>query len=381
MSIAIREVETARDRRAFVRFPWSIYRDDPLWVPPLLIDVATRLNRRKNPFFLHSDAQLFLAWRGGRVVGRIAAIENRRHRQIHGDDVGFFGWFESERDPEVASALFARAESWLLERGCDAMRGPASFSLNDECGLLVEGFHRPPALMTPWNPPWYAELVEGCGFEKVMDLHSFRMPVDDFDVERIGRFAELIGRRENVTIRNFDRRDFRREVERVMAIYNQAWEDNWGFVPMTDAELEHMAKALKPLLEPRLVAFAEVDGEPIGFSLVVPDVNPLIKRIDGRLLPFGFWTLMRGVRRTPGIRLMAMGVVRAFHRKGIDSLLYLDAFRNSKKTNKVQSEIGWVLETNPVMINTIEKIGGIRDRTHRLYQRGIPRDGKSDASS
>lgn len=369
--IEIRPVESRADLRRFIQLPFDLHRDEPRWVPPIRLDVRNRLNRKKNPFFEHSEAVYFLALRDGHPVGRIAAIDNARHREMHRDGVGFFGWFECEPREETAIALIDRARDWLRARGLEHIRGPASFSLNDESGLLVEGFDEHCTILTPWNPPGYADLVEAAGLAKVMDLYSFHLDVLSFDHERIGRIAKLVRRREKVELRRFDKKRFQDEVDTVMAIYNDAWEDNWGFVPMTPRELEHMAAELKPVLEPSLVCFARHEGRDVGFSLVLPDINPLLKKIRGRLFPFGIVRLLRGIRHVQGIRLVAMGMSRSHHKKGLDALLYLDNFEASRDLGKVWSELGWVLETNQVMINTIERIGGRRARTHRLYEASL----------
>ncbi|MEZ6194276.1 MAG: N-acetyltransferase [Planctomycetota bacterium] len=367
-AIEVRSADAGRDLARFIDFPYRLYRGEDRWVPPLRFDVKNRLDRRKNPFFDHSEAAYFLAWRDGRPVGRIAAIDNRRHREFHGDRTGFFGWFDCEDDPAVAVALLDRARAWLRERGLDRVRGPASFSLNDECGLLVEGFDEPCTILTPWNPPSSEALVLAAGLEKVMDLVSFLLPVMSFDHERVGRIADLVVRREGVELRRFRPERFAEEVAAVMDIYNDAWEDNWGFVPMTARELDHMAKELKPILEPALACFAEKEGKPVGFSLVLPDVNLVLKKMKGRLFPFGIFHLLFGLKRVAGIRLIAMGVSREFHKRGLDALLYLDSFRAARDLGKEWSELGWVLETNQVMINTIERVGGRRNRVHRLYE-------------
>ncbi|MEE9391819.1 MAG: N-acetyltransferase [Planctomycetota bacterium] len=369
--IAIREVRSRADLKKFRRLPFAIYRDDPLWVPPLNFDVKNRLNRAKNPFFEHSEAIYFLAERAGRTVGRIAAILNRRHQEFHEDRVGFFGWFECENDAEVALSLFTAAESWLRERGCDTLRGPASFSLNDECGLLIEGFHRPATMLTPWNPPYYADLLESCGFSKAMDLNSYYMPVMDFPLERTERIIRLIKKREGATVRKFDPSRYDEEVARVLNIYNEAWTKNWGFVPMTESELKHMAKDMKPVIDPRLASFVEIEGRAVGFALVLPDINCILKKLGGRLFPFGIFRLLFGLKRVPGVRLLAMGVSEEFHKRGIDALLYQSSFEGSVEGGRVWSELGWVLENNTVMHNALIKLNANLDRVHRLYDRAI----------
>lgn len=369
--LTVTAARSRRDRSDFLELPWRLYAGDPNWVAPLRLDVKARLDRSKNPFFQHSEAELFLARRGPRVVGRIAAIENRRHLERHGDGAGFFGWFECEDDPAVAEALLEAARCWLRARGLQAMRGPANFSLNEEAGLLVKGFESRPTLLSTYNPPYYAGLLESHGLAKVMDLYSFDLPVQKFGDSRIGRIAERVVKRERAVVRNFRKNDFDTELEHFQRIYNDAWTDNWGFVPMTDAEIQHMAKSLKPVLEPKMACFVEIEGKPVGFSLVLPDINHILQRLHGRLFPFGVFRLLAGVKKVPGLRLLAMGIQRDFHNRGLDAVLYHDNFVNADALGKIDSDIGWVLENNQVMINTIEKAGGTHARTHRLYEGAV----------
>ena len=332
------------------------------------MDVKKRLDPKKNPFFSHAAAELFLAERGGRIVGRIAAIVDERHNEIHRDDVGFFGWFECENDPEAAAALIDSAREWVKKKGRGRLRGPVNSSLNEECGLLVNGFDRPPVMMMPYNPPYYEPLVVASGLRRVMDLHSFHLPVMSFGADRMERIVAKVKAREGATVRPFDMKDFEGELERLKRIYNDAWTENWGFVPLTDAELDAMARDLKPILEPRLASFVEVNGEPIGFSLVLPNINEILKTMNGRLFPFGIFKLLFGAKKIPSIRLIAMGVKKDWHMRGLDAVLYYDAFVASRDLGKTWSDIGWVLDTNQVMINTIERIGGTKYKTHRLFE-------------
>ncbi|MCA9321389.1 MAG: N-acetyltransferase [Planctomycetes bacterium] len=366
--LRVRRVTQRRDHKTFVRLPNHLFRDEPRWIPPLELDVKNRLNRRKNPFFEYGQAEYFLAERSGTAVGRIAAIRNPRHEEIHGEKVGFFGWFECANDPEAARALLSAASAYCAERGLTSLRGPVSFSLNDECGVLVEGFEFAPTLMTAWNPPWYADLIELAGGRPIKDLYSFELPVQSFGAERIGRITERLKRREGATVRCFDRADFQAEVDRIKVIYRDAWEANWGHVPLTDAEIIHMAKDLKPVLEPNLAHFLEIDGKVIGFSLVLPDINVILKQIRGRLFPFGFLKLLRGIKHVPRIRLVAMGVLSEWRHRGLDGILYHAAFEGAQSLGKEWSEVGWVLDDNTVMINAIERVGGRKYRTHRLYE-------------
>jgi len=378
--ITVSPVVGRRDLETFIRLPYRLLQDEPCWPPPLLFDVRNRLDRSKNPFFEHGEAEYFVARRGREVVGRIAAIRNHLHEEVHGEKLGFFGWFDLIDDEDVARALLDTARDWVAERGLEAIRGPVSFSLNDECGCLVDGFEHPATIMTPWNPPWYGTRIEAAGFRKSKDLYSFALPVMDFGAERIGRIVKRIKKREGARLREFDPKHFDQEVARIESIYNEAWTDNWGFVPMTPAEFRHMAKELKPVLVPELAHFVEIEGRPVGFSLVLPDVNVILKKLKGRLFPLGILRLLFGLKRVERIRLIAMGVVRNLHMKGLDSVLYLAAFEGARKLGKTFSELGWVLEDNAVMINTIERIGGRRYRTHRLYDAPAVRHGNSEGA-
>ena len=377
MKYVVRAVASKRDLRHFIDLPYRLHAAEKHFVPPLRLDVKGRLDQKKNPFFQHARARYFIALEGSRCVGRIAAIANQRHNTIHQDKVGFFGWFDCEKDQELAKLLLDTAQNWLEEAGFDRMRGPASFSMNDEVGLLVDGFDWRQTVLTAWNPPWYADLVEEAGFAKVMDLHSFSLPVMEFGAERMERIINRIKKRESLTVRPFDMKDFPAEVKRFKEIYEDAWMNNWGHVGLSEAEIDHMAKELKPIVEPQLANFVEIDGKPAGFSLVLPDVNFILKKLNGRLFPTGIFHLLFGLKHVPDIRLLAMGVRRDMQKRGLDSVLYYESFRAARDLGKKWSELGWVLETNTVMINTIEKLGGRRHKTHRLYEKAIgSRSGK-----
>ena len=346
-----------------------------MWVPPLRRDVALLLDRTKNPFFEHGEAEYFLAERAGTVVGRIAAISNRLHNEVHGDKVGFFGFFESERDPDVAEALFATASAWLGTRGFDTMRGPASFSTNDECGLLVWGFGAPPAIMMPHNPDWYVGLVEGAGFAKAKDLLVYEGgdPKGSSPPERIERAVRLVTERLGLTLRALDMRDFHAEVERVKVLYNQCWEKNWGFVPMTGREIDHLAEAFKPVVIPDLVPFVEKDGVPVGFALALPDLNTVFRsNRKGYLLPVLprlLWSLKRETINRA--RILLLGVIPELRGKGIDAVLYHWIWTRAGQHGMPWGEAGWILEDNAAMNAGLIKMGFRHYRTYRMYDRPI----------
>ncbi len=370
-------VRTARDPadlRRFIALPYRLHARDPIWVPPLRRDVATMLARTKNPFFEHGEAEYFLAERGGEVVGRIAAIENRLHNETHGDRVGFFGFFESVDDRGVADALFEAAAGWLRARRLDTVRGPASFSVNDECGLLVQGFETPPTVMMPHNPRYYVGLVEGAGFTKAKDLLCFegREPVGDA-AARVTRASELVRERYGITLRSLDLRHFHAEVDRIKRLYNAGWEKNWGFVPMTERELDHLAEQFRPVVVPDLVHFAEREGRVIAFAICLPDLNVALRaNRSGALLPGALRIFFRlKTRRIGRLRVLLLGILPEFRGKGVDAAFYHRIWKMAKANNIHWGEAGWILEDNTAMIAGMVKLGWTHYKTYRLYDRPV----------
>ena len=374
--LRVRAARTRQDLKRFIDLPYRLHARDPVWVPPLRRDVESLLSRSKNPFFEHAEAEYFLAERDGQVVGRIAAISNRLHNETHGDQVGFFGFFESIHDQAVASALLDAASGWCRERNHDVLRGPASFSVNDECGLLVDGFQSPPTLMMPHNPPYYIELLERAGFTKAKDLLVYQGGSEERYVpvpERLARGTELIRQRQGITLRPLDVKNFQREVERIKELYNAAWEKNWGFVPMTEHEIDHLAEQFKPVVIPEMVPMAEKDGKLIGFGIALPDLNVVFRRHrSGRLFPMIvdlLWSLkMKRIRRA---RIMLLGVLPEYRGKGVDAMLYHWIWTKSGDRKIYWGEAGWILEDNPAMNAGLEKMTFRVYKTYRLYDRPI----------
>jgi GNAT superfamily N-acetyltransferase len=372
-------VRAARDRRDLKRFidlPYRLHARDPIWVPPLRRDVKLLLSRTENPFFEHADAEYFLAERDGEVVGRIAAISNQLHNETHGDLVGFFGFFESIDDQAVANALLETAGDWCRKHGHDVLRGPASFSVNDECGLLVDGFDKPPTLMMPHNPRYYVSLLEHAGFTKAKDLWVYQGGTEERYVpvpERLARGTELIRQRQGITLRALNLRDFQGEVDRIKELYNVAWEKNWGFVPMTEHEIDHLAEQFKPVVIPDLVPMAEKNGKLIGFGIALPDLNVVFRRHrSGRLFPMVLdllWSLkLKRIRRA---RILLLGVHPEYQGKGIDAMLYHWIWTKSGERRIYWGEAGWILEDNPAMNAGLEKMTFRVYKTYRLYDRSI----------
>lgn len=334
------------------------------------MDMRTLLSREKNPFFEHADAQYFLARRNGDVFGRIAANHNQLHNEIHHDTVGFWGFFESTNDPEVARGLFDAAAEWLRAKKLTVMRGPASFSTNDECGLLVDGLETPPALMMPHNPRYYVDLVEAAGFTKAKDLLAYQSTHKDLP-ERLVRGTDILQRRHGVHTRTLNLKRFTDEVDLVKQLYNAAWEKNWGFIPMTDHEIDHLAKQFKPIIVADLVAFAERDGETIGFALGLPDFNVALKRNpSGRLFP-GILKILWAARTISRIRVPLLGTLPEWQGKGVDALLYRHIWEHGRAKGYDWAEAGWILEDNPAMKNGLVRMGFEVYKTYRMYDRPL----------
>jgi GNAT superfamily N-acetyltransferase len=372
--VRVRAARDRRDLRRFIDLPYRLHARDPLWVPPLRRDVETLLSRTKNPFFEHAEAEYFLAVRNGEIVGRIAAISNRLHNETHGDHFGFFGFFECIDDQSVADALFAAAGDWCRQQRHDVLRGPASFSVNDECGLLVEGFETPPVLMMPHNPRYYVRLVEQAGFTQAKDLFCYegRAPAGDA-AERVSRAAELMQKRYEITLRSLNMREFDAEVERIKQLYNGAWEKNWGFVPMTDRELDHLAEQFKPVVLPDLVTFAEKDGRTVGFSIALPDLNVAFRRNRSGGFLRGVLTalFMLKTKRIPRLRVLLLGVMPEFRGKGLDAALYHWIWKKAIANRIYWGEAGWILDDNAAMNAGMGKLGWKQYKTYRLYDRPL----------
>ena len=354
----------------------SIYAGDPNWVAPLRSDVA-KVFQDENPFFRHGEIQLFLALRGEKAVGRIAAILDRNHNSFHGERAAFFGFFESIDDPEVAGKLLEAAAGWGRERKMAILRGPTNPTLNDEAGLLVDGFDSPPVLMMTYNPRSYAALIEGQGFRKAKDLLAYWFPLEEKPLERLSRVAERFRRREpDVVVRNVSKGGLAEALPKIREVYNKAWEKNWGFVPMTPEEMDFMAKRLKPLLVEELLWLAEVrrpDGtlEPIGFMLMLPDYNRAIAETGGRLLPFGWLKFLLATRNIRTVRVLTLGIQKEYRLRGIQSIMMADSLRFLLKKGYTGAEVSWLLEDNELVIGAVRLWGGKLYKTYRIYEKAI----------
>jgi hypothetical protein len=365
-------VSSGLEKDRFVRFPWEIYAGDPNWVPPLRMERHEFLDAARNPFYRHAEVALYLARRAGKVVGRIAAVEDRNFNAFHGSKTAYFGLFECIDDAGVAAALFAAAKNWARWRGLTQVIGPLSLSTNYEAGLLVDGFDAPPYVMMSYNPAYYVDLVEACGWKKAKDLYAFERSAKVPPPERFLRVADKIRSHAGITVRSLDLQDFDNELVRIKSIYNSAWERNWGFVPMTDAEFDKLAADLKPLIVPDLALIAEDHGDPIGFSLTIPDIYQALRHADGQLttfgIPVGLAKLLWHKRRIDRVRMMTLGVKQGWRRRGIDAVLIVDTIRRTDALGYAGGEVGWTLEDNDLINRAIEGVGCKRSHTYRIYE-------------
>ena len=373
-NIAVSTVRSSKERDEFIKFQWRIYQDDPAWVPPLLIERKEFLDRDKHPFYRHGDAALFLARRNGEIAGRIMASDDPNYNTLHKTNVGCFGLFESIDDLDVARALFDGAANWLRQRGRSEIIGPIDYSTNYVCGLLINGFEHSPTLLTAHNPPYYARLIEANGFTKEIDWYAWWFDPKNAPVSRLRRLVESRMRRTSVRIRNFNLRDLSGESSRLAAVFNKAWERNWGFVPFTRAEAEHMAKEMRLIIDPRMTLVAEVDNEPIAFVICVPDINVALKHINGRLtqfgLPIGLIRLLWLRRKIRKARFVALGVLEKFRRTGIAEMLVLKVMEEGARRG-MNGELSMTLESNVMVNRFIEAVGATVYKTYRIYRRPI----------
>jgi GNAT superfamily N-acetyltransferase len=381
---SIREIKSRADKLRFIKFPWTIYHDDPYWVPPFISERVAFLDPTKNPSLEHIDVALFLAERPApngkpEIIGTIAALINRRHNEFHQEKVGFFGLFEVIDDQAVADALLATAENWVHVHLPDAtaIRGPMNFSTNDECGTLVDGFDSRPLLFMTYNPRYYVRLLEAAGYCGAMDLWAWTMDTDAFFsqslpyLQKMERVVKAVRDRHGLTIRNVNMHDIANEKLRLKKIYNAAWERNWGFVPVTEAEMEHIADGLLQFVNPALVFFVEKDGEPVGFSLTLPDINIPVQAANGSLFPFGWVRFLLARRKIDWIRVFAMGVVAEYRNKGVDALMYYETALAAKRQGYKHAESSWILANNTMMNNTLANIGFHVYKTYRVYEKPL----------
>jgi GNAT superfamily N-acetyltransferase len=372
VSICPIQLGNRRQLKAFIKFPWKIYGDDPNWVPPLILEQLHFFTPGRNPYLSHSTAQLFMAFQGGEPVGRISAHENNQHLHVHKDGAGFFGFFECIDDQAVARALLDAASAWLSKRGLKTMRGPASFSVNHEVGLLLDAFDEPPLVRMTYNPPYYAGLIEGYGLRKIQDLYAYVMLESEGIPERVRGIADLALEDPKLVVRTVDIRDFENEMERIRTIYAEAWSENWGAVPLTEAEFDRVVAEFRSIYDRDLFFIAEYDGEPAGMSLVLPDVNQVLKKAGGRLLPWGLLKMLWYRRKIDAWRMPVLGVRREHRLRGIEVVFCCRTYEVAKKNRHYRKgELSWVLESNTAANTVLKRLGARRSKTYRIYEKAL----------
>ena len=358
------------DLKRFIKYPFEKYRQDPHWVPPLLIGEWEKLNPKKNPFYQHARVELFLAERNGEVVGRIAAIDDDNHNQTHGDNLAFFGFFEA-KDQAAAEALFAHVEEWARQLGRDSVRGPANPSMNDGAGFQIDAFDTDPFIMMPYSPPEYPHYAEAAGYHKIKDLYAWLADVNQGVGERIERVAQRARKRYNPVVRPANMKRYKEEIEILKRVYNEAWERNWGFVRYTEAEFDHLASELKFIIDPDVALIMEVDGEVAGVAIGLPDAHQVFKRMRGRLLPLGILHFLKRKKIIDQGRLAILGLMPEYRNKGLESVLIDEAQKRGEAKGYKRGEMSWVLEDNTAMNRAIEAIGARLYKTYRIYQKEI----------
>jgi hypothetical protein len=374
VSVEVRPVRSRGDRREFVELPFRLHATGTPWIPPLRIERRLFLSPRLNAFFKHGQAELFLARRVGRVVGRISAQIDRNFNDFHDNAWGMFGFLELEEDPEAMRVLLDAAASWLRLRGRDLMVGPMDFTMNDESGVMIEGFEREPLVRQPWQPPYYQRLCEEAGLEKAMDLLMWELRISDRDkiLPVIRKLSDELVPKHGIRIRKMSRRRLRRELDAFAEIYNDAWSSNWGFVPYTKEDLDAYAQELQLVFDRDWFMVAEnAQGETVGVCLTIPDINRVLRRMGGRILPFGWWHYLRRRRIVDRCRIGFLGVKPAYQHTGVAAGLYMENFAMSAATRIKWGEAGWVLETNKGLNRGMEALGGRICRKYRMYERSL----------
>lgn len=369
--IQIEKVSTRKDLKKFIFFPWKVYKGDPHWVPPFIKEFKEKINKDKNPFFKFAEMELFLAYRNEEVTGRIAAILDKSHNNLHNEKVAFFGLYESLNDSNTSNALLNQVARWGKERGMEILRGPVNLSMNDECAFLVEGFDSPPVIMMTYNPSYYLELMDEYGLVKAKDLYAYYMTKDHKTAEKVGAIVKEAQDKTNIVLRKIDMSNLEADVEKIKYVYNHSWEKNWGFVPWTDEEMKYMAKKLKQIADPNLVIIAEDKDRPVGFAFGLPNYNEVIKKMNGRLTPFGIMKYLVNRRKIKGMRAVVFGILKEYRLTGLSYLLYDKLEKNGQAQGYEWCESSWQLEDNVPINRFVESIGGSLYKKYRIFEKNI----------
>lgn len=371
MAVSIIPVSNAKQKKQFINFEWTVNKNTPNWISPLRVERIKVLDTKKNPFYAHAEIQLFLAYKEDRLAGRIAAITNKNYNDFQRDNAGFFGFFDCFNDQDVANALFQSAVNWLREKGKDLMYGPMNPSTNDEVGILIDGFDNPPYLMTTHNASYYPQLAEGFGLTKAKDLYAWFVTTEEAMKnisDKVRRVSGKILKKYNITIRNLVIKNLEEEVKLIKDIYNNAWSRNWGFVPFTDEEINILASDLAQIADEDFLLLAEKEGNPIAFSLTLPNINEVLQNIpNGRLLPTGIFKLLFGMKKIKHARVLVLGVKKEFQFLGLGSIFYIETIMRAKEKGYLGGEMSWILEDNYTMNKPIEDVGAKKYKTYRVY--------------
>ncbi len=367
--IEIKRVVNNGDLVRFIKVPWQIYRDDPNWVPPLIMDRKKLLNRKKNPFYQHAEIEMLIAYKNGQPAGRIAAITNENHNKFQEDNNGFFGFYESINDLDVTTQLLDLTRQWLIGKGKDGMLGPINLSTNDELGLLIEGFETPPFIMMCHNPAYYQPLMENYGLKKAKDLYAWYVDLRERELpEKLIRVAETVTSKYGITIRNITLKGLDQDLELIREVYNNAWSKNWGFVPLTPEEINYLANDLKQIAREELILLAENDRRPVAFSMTLPNINEILIKIrNGKLFPSGFLKLILGMKKITTTRVLTLGVVKDLQTIGLGAVLYLETILRARKLGMAAGEMSWILEDNQAMNSSIAMFGSTLYKKYRIY--------------
>lgn len=370
-NIRIERVSTKKDLNRFIKFAWQVYADDSNWVPPLIMDIKEKLDKEKNPFLKHAEVELFLAYAGDELSGRIAAILERSHNEIHKEKVVFFGLYESFNDEAVCKSLLDTVIDWGRARGMEILRGPINISMNDECAFLLEGFDSPPTVMMPYNPPYYLDLMEKNGLSKAKDLYAYFMNKDHKITKKVEAIVNKIKQVTDITLRTIDMKNLDEETERIKYIYNQGWEQNWGFVPWTEEEMAHQAKKLKNLADPNLIIFAEDKGRPIGFAFGLPNYNEILPKMNGKMTPLNILKFLFLRKKIKGMRAAVFGILREYRMSGVSYLLYDQLEKNAIDAGYEWAETSWQLEDNDAINRFVVSVGGEIYKKYRIFEKNF----------
>lgn len=365
-------ITTKKEKKAFIKFPYRHYKHDKYWVAPLLMEQKKLLNTEKNPFYNNAEIALFTAELNGKLTGRIAAIIDHRYNRFHNAKTGFFGFFECTDSQATVDLLFKAAEGWLKGKGMKDVLGPANPGMMDEIGILVDGFEKYPSIMMPYHKAYYDKLIKNAGYQKEVDLLAYLVTQDSVDRDRANRAVEIVKKRlPGIKIRRINLRKIKNEVKIIREVFNSAWKNNWGFIPLSTEEFDALAKDLKTIVDRDFAHIAEIDGKPVAFSVALPEYNQIFRNMNGRLLPFGIFKILWGKRKIDKVRTALMGVIPEYQGRGIDVLLHREAIENGRKKNVYSSEVGWILENNIQMVRVAEKIGGTIDKRYRMYSKNL----------